>query len=132
MDPRYLLDTGPLLGLLRSHQPTVQLLRTLSRSQRLVISTITRLEVHAGMKDHERYQTQKVLSRFTAYPVDRDIADLAGDLMAKPVYRSTGMSMADALIAATAMTLSITLITYNIAHFQKISGLSLYPLDRDN
>ena len=129
MDARLLLDTGPLLRLLRGHQPTVQLIRTIGRTDRLAISTVTRLEIHAGMKANETYRTQKLLSRFTPYAVDRDIADLAGDLLARQTHRITGMGVADAIIAATALTLALTLVTYHQIHFQGIPGISLYPLE---
>jgi hypothetical protein len=120
-----LLDSGLVIRHLRRHQPTVQLLRGLGRMEFLSISTVTRAEVHAGMLPDERYATQKLLARFVNFPVERAIADLAGDLIARNT--TPGLALPDAIIAATALTHHLTLITYNARHFVDIAGLSLYP-----
>ncbi|MEZ4656293.1 MAG: type II toxin-antitoxin system VapC family toxin [Caldilineaceae bacterium] len=39
-----------------------------------------------------------------------------------------GIAVPDAIIAATALTHRLTLVTYNQAHFTIVPGLSLYPL----
>jgi predicted nucleic acid-binding protein len=130
MTAKTLLDTGPVLRQLRGHQPTVQLLRQIGRSDRLAISAITRAEVRAGMREDERYATQKLLSRLTTFDVNSQIADLAGELIARS-RSQTLMSLPDALIAATALLEGITLVTYNVAHFSLVRGLSLYVLPRE-
>ena len=56
----YLLDTGLVLRHLRGQRRVVSFLRALSKSERLFIATVTRLEVHAGMTPDERYATQKL------------------------------------------------------------------------
>lgn len=123
---RILLDSGLLIRHLRNHQPTVRLLRTLGRTERLSIATITRLEVRAGMNVEERYRTQKILSRFICYHLDPVIADQTGDLIRNLQSKGHGISVPDAIIAATALTYRLTLITYNQAHFAIVPGLSLY------
>jgi len=122
-----LVDTGLILGQLRDHQPSIQLLREFRRSDLLAISAVTRLEVRARMHEHERYYTQKLLSRFVTFDVDSKIADLAGDLIARSRSQSL-LSIPDAMIAATALLEGLTLVTYNVAHFAQVGGLSLYSL----
>ena len=124
---RLLIDTGPVVRQLRGHQPTVQLLRQVRGNERLAVSAITRLEVYAGMQEYERYDTRKLLSRFLTYSVSPDIADLAGELIARSRTRSL-LSVPDAVIAATALLERLTLVTYNVAHFAQVGGLSLYSL----
>jgi predicted nucleic acid-binding protein len=128
---RVLVDTGPILRQLRNHQPTIQLLRELRRGDRLGISVITRLEVRARMHEHERYDTQKLLARFVTFDVATDIADLAGDLIARS-RTSSLLSLPDAIIAATALLGGLTLVTYNVAHFAQVRGLRFYSLLPDN
>ena len=128
---RVLVDTGPILRQLRNHQPTIQLLRELRRGDRLGISVITRIEVRARMHEHERYDTQKLLARFVTFDVATDIADLAGDLIARSCTSSL-LSLPDAIIAATALLGGLTLVTYNVAHFAQVRGLSFYSLLPDN
>ncbi len=124
----YLLDTGVLLRHVRGQKSIVQLVRGLGRQDQLVISVITRLEVRAGMHPSERYATQKLLSRFTTFAVDRDIADRAGDLVREGRSSGRVRSLPDAIIAATALEHHLTLITFNVADFASIPGLSLYTL----
>jgi len=128
---RLLIDTGPVVRQLRGHQPTVQLLRQVRGNERLAVSAITRLEVYAGMQEYERYDTRKLLSRFLTYSVSPDIADLAGELIARSRTRSL-LSVPDAVIAATALLERLTLVTYNVAHFAQVSGLSIYSLPQED
>ena len=72
--------------------------------------------------------TKKLLSRFLTHNLDREIADRAGDIMSALRQNGRTASMPDAIIAATAIANNITLVTFNKAHFEVISGLSLYPL----
>lgn len=125
-----LLDTGIVLRHLRGHQPTVQLLRVVGKHDRLGIAAITRVEVHAGMHPDEKYVTQKLLGRFVTIPLDRAIADLAGDLVATQRRAGHGLAVPDAILAATAIAHRLTFLTYNQRHFVTITGLSLYPLER--
>jgi predicted nucleic acid-binding protein len=126
---RLLLDTGVVLRHLRGHQPTVQILRTVGKQERLGVAVITRVEIHAGMHADEKHVTQKLLGRFITFDLDRTIADLAGDLVATRRRAGHSLGVPDAIIAATAMAHRLTLLTYNRRHFATIQGLSLYPLD---
>lgn len=85
---RLLIDTGPVVHQLRGHQPTIRLLRQVRGGERLAISAITRLEIYAGMYEDERYSTRKLLARFLTYSVSPDIADLAGELIARSRARA--------------------------------------------
>lgn len=127
---RYLLDSGVLIRHLRGRSEAVRLLRGLGKRERLAIATVTRLEIHAGMLPEEKYQTQKLLSRFVTYDLDADIADRAGDYIRE--YRaggtSTTLSVPDAIIAATSIKHRLTLVTFNPKHFP-MPGLSLFPLE---
>jgi predicted nucleic acid-binding protein len=127
----YLLDTGVVLRHLRGQRRVVSLLRALSKEGRLSIATVTRLEVHAGMKPDERYATQKFLSRLADHNLDRAIADKAGDLIAASTKSGRLLGVPDAIIAATAIAANLTLVTLNPSDFKSITGLSLYGLDQD-
>jgi predicted nucleic acid-binding protein len=124
---RYLLDSGLLIRHLRGRPEAVRLLRDLGKRERLAIASVSRLEIHAGMQEQERYETQKLLSRFVTYDMGADIAERAGDYIRE--YRSQGVALAisDAIIAATAIQHGLTLVTFNPKDFP-MPGLSLFPL----
>jgi predicted nucleic acid-binding protein len=126
---RLLLDTGPLIRVLRGYQPTVRLVRGLGASERLAISTLTRMEIRAGMHPNEEYVTQRLLSRFENLPFDSPVADRTGSVIRKCRLEGVSISIPDAIIAATALSYNLTLITFNHAHFEPVGGLRLYPLD---
>ncbi len=125
---RYLLDTGLLIRHLRGHKQTVQLLRALGKTNRLCISTVTRLEVRAGAHLNEQDITQKLLSRFVNLELDTVVADKAGELIAQCKQRNQPILVPDAIIAATALVHDITLVTFNAKDFQNVPNLSLHPL----
>lgn len=124
---RYLLDTGLVIRHLRGQKNIVQLLRNLGKRQRLGIAAVTRLEIHAGMHPDEVYQTQKLLSRFVTYDLDSSIADRAGDYIREYRAKHTSLAIPDAIIAATAITYQLTLVTLNVKDFP-MSSLSILPL----
>ncbi len=125
---RYLLDTGLLIRHLRGQKSTVHLLRGLGKSNRLCISTVTRLEVRAGAHPGERALTEKLLSRFVNLDLDSAIADRAGDIIAQGKRSNQPILVPDAIVAATALVHSITLVTFNVQDFEHVANLSLHPL----
>jgi tRNA(fMet)-specific endonuclease VapC len=121
----YLLDTGIVIRHLRGQRRVVQLLRGFGALGRLSIATVTRLEMHAGMSPEEKDATQKLLSRFVTFDMDRDIADRAGDHIRENSLHGISLSVPDAIIAATAVKHGLTLVTLNRGDFEGIPGLSL-------
>lgn len=125
---RYLLDTGIVIRHLRGRKPIVKLVRSLNRTNRLAIATMTHVEIYAGMRPQESYATRKLLSRFANLPLDAAIAEHAGNLIKQGRQGNHPIAVPDAIIAATALRHRLTLITLNHDDFAGISGLSLYPL----
>ncbi len=79
----YLVGTGLLIRHLRGQKSTVKLLRGLSKNSRLDISIMTRCEIQAGAHPREHYITQKLLSRFVNFELDKRVADKVGKLVYK-------------------------------------------------
>ncbi len=59
------------------------------------------------------------------------LAERAGDLIRECQERHGSLSVPDAIIAATALTHGLTLVTLNRADFEGIPGLSLAPLPEE-
>jgi toxin FitB len=88
---------------------------------RLHYSVITRAELIAGSSATELIDL--LLAPFRELPVDRAIADRAGQ-----IRRESGIRLPDALIAATALEHRLGLATRNRADFDKVRGLRLRSL----
>jgi predicted nucleic acid-binding protein len=84
------------------------------------ISVVTRAELFAGREDGEP-TVEALLERFSEIDLTPDIATRAGR-----IRRDTGLDIADALIAATAIAHQIPLMTRNRRHFERISELRLH------
>jgi toxin FitB len=87
-------------------------------------SVVTRAELFAGRASQEKAVAQ-LLAPFREVPVDRAVAELAGRLR-----RERGIRIADALIAATAVTRGPRLMTRNVRDFADVPRLRLVAPDR--
>ena len=88
---------------------------------RLWYSVVTRCELYAGSRVDED-AVDRLLGPFREVPVDRAIAEEAGRLR-----RETGVRIADALIAASALEFGLTLATRNVRDFEKVPRLAVHP-----
>ncbi len=114
---RYLLDSNVLILHLRERREITELLQQWARVHYLYISVVTRTEILAGMRPHEKQRTMALLDSLDAIPVDEVIADRAGRLIYEYARKGVTLSLADALIAATALEHDLTLVTTNPRHF---------------
>lgn len=108
-----LIDTDVFVDHLRGAR------RLVPGTDRVSYSVITRAELFAG-RGTEETRVTRLLAPFREVAVDRAIAERAGR-----IRRQTGTSMADALIAATAIEHGLTLTTRNTADYAGIRGLKL-------
>ena len=111
----YLLDSDALIWLLRGRRDTLQRLERLGGP--FGVSVISQVEIWAGARDSEHRQIEDLFLSLTTYAVDQVVAALAGRLLRRPSHHGRRFELADALIAATAITHQLTLVTYNVSHF---------------
>jgi len=125
-----LLDTNVLAELLRPHgdrkvrafvetlgNPLVSALvfNELSYGVEMLAAGAKRARLSAGIETfRNRFRERTVF-------VDIEIADIAGRLRAGQARSGFALDAPDALIAATAVTLSARLATRNIRHFERMS-----------
>jgi predicted nucleic acid-binding protein len=109
-----LVDTDVLVDHLRGARPFKP--RTVTG---VSYSVITRAELFAGRASQEG-EVSRLLAPFRELPVDRHIAELGGRLR-----REHGIRLADALIAATALTHRLDLWTRNVRDFEAVPKLRL-------
>jgi predicted nucleic acid-binding protein len=119
----YLVDSDVLVDLTRGSTGAADYLDGLSEAWS--ISMITCLELLAGARtQRETAGLDLVLSGYQTIPPDAEVARWAYALMVA-FARSHGLQALDALIAATAIENSFTLVSKNRKHFQMIGELKL-------
>lgn len=124
---RYLLDTDIVIRHLRGQPAVVDWLRRLATQGRLGLASVTRSEVHAGLHPLEAELTQKLLNRLVTYHLSPTIADLAGDYIREYQNKKINLSAHSAIIAATAITCQLTVVTLKLNDFP-MPGITLCPL----
>jgi predicted nucleic acid-binding protein len=113
----YLFDTDILIWHLRGRADIVKVVEQLAEKNRLYISAISRTEVVMGMLPKEEMITMEFLSSLATCPVDKEVADKAGEYIR--IFRKKGVfiEIPDALIAATAVTNNLVLVTLNLKDY---------------
>lgn len=118
------IDTCVLIDVLRHRREAFDLVRTERLSGgRLHANEVTRLEVLAGMRPSEEWETRELLSTVIWHDLDREIAELAAEVGRQWLPRNRGIDAADLAIAATTVKLGARLLTVNVKRFPMFEGL---------
>ena len=107
--PNWLLDTNVVIGLLKGNKPAIDLAEDVQLDlRRIAVSQITRMELlgfqslDASEEDHIR----RFLGCCHVILLDEQIEELA-----IRIRRSTGLKLPDAIISATSIIKSLSLLT---------------------
>jgi tRNA(fMet)-specific endonuclease VapC len=127
---KYLIDTDWLIDASIGIPTAVRLLDLL-RDEGLAISIISYGEVLEGAVGGpdpatETARFRRFLARFAVVPLDEVTMDQFAVLRADLRRRGQLIPDLDLLIAATALTHDLTLLTRNVRHFARIPGLRIY------
>jgi predicted nucleic acid-binding protein len=127
----YLLDTNVLSELIRLRPDPLVETRFETEIEALFTSVICVEEIRYGAKIGppgnrlwERSQTE-VLPRLTILALDEALAIAAADLRAEWKIGGKPTGYRDGLIAATAKTKGLILVTRNTRHFDHVTGLQV-------
>lgn len=124
-----LFDTDILIDVGRKVADAVSYLEHAGQKTIIGISVITQMELMVGCRSKAELNIlEKFLRRFEVISLNEIISSRGINLLRD--YRlSHGLLIADALIAATALTIEAPLTTKNRKHYQFIKGLELlsYP-----
>src|SRR4051794_23697414 len=126
----YLLDTSVIIDLLNGKRNRPNLLTELiHQGNLLACCPINVTEIYAGLRASEEERTERFLKTLHYYPITWDIACLAGILKRDHSKKGKTIGLADATIAAVAITHHLPLLTDNVKDFT-MKGLQLYPLPK--
>jgi len=126
-----MLDTDILAEVMGGRNPIVEerALAYLAEYRRLSFSLITRYEILRGLK--ARHATRQILAfdelchASDVLPLTDPIVVRAAEIYANLRQQGQLISDADILIAATALTYGLVLVSGNVAHFGRIGGLRI-------
>jgi tRNA(fMet)-specific endonuclease VapC len=133
----HILDTDTLSHLHAGNQNVIRAIQQLSDSD-ISTTIITKVEMLRGRIDYILkaeadqdllkaqqlfYQTEELLSQIEVMAVTQDAVKRLAELVAIPTLRKVGR--ADLIIASIALSHRATLVTRNLRHFRKISGLKV-------
>ena len=118
-----LIDTNIFVDFLRNFPPALQLFSSFAGREDVVFSAITETELITGTANKDpkiREILVHFLRRWTKISLGNPVAAFAGDLC-----RDYGLSIPDAIIAATALAHDAELITRNVKDFQRVPELKI-------
>ena len=121
-----LIDTDILIDYLHKIEIAEKFLESIRISKDgLNISIITRMELIQGCRNKREISViLDILNEFGLIYVTEQISQRASELM-ENYSISHGLSIPDAIIAATAINMDLVLHSRNIRHFSVINGLKV-------
>lgn len=124
---RYLLDTNLCIRVLRDRPQAVRERFNLE-AEGLCISTIVLTELlHGAAKsdrpEHNRREVERFAARLTVLPFDEPAAGHAADIRAVLERQGRTIGGYDLLIAGHARSRGLTVVTGNLAEFERVEGL---------
>ncbi len=124
-----LVDTDILIDAGREIDQAINFLLDNEEKYQLAISAVTQMELMIGCRNKTELRAlEQFLNRFEIIPLDDLTARTAIELI-RTYHLSHGLLIADALIAATAITLQAPLATKNYRDYRFVESLKLkkYP-----
>lgn len=119
MEQRYLTDTNTIIDYLENKLPVSSI--SLLDNIPIQLSVISRIELLAWQKASD--QQIKILTGFiaasTVFNLEEDI--ILQSIEIRKIYK---LKLPDAIIAATALTNKLNLLTRNIKDFERVDGLT--------
>lgn len=122
-----IVDTDILIDAGRGIREAIDYLQELERRTSLAVSIVTQMELIVGCRNTaELRDLEQFLRHFRILKINEAISDKAVELLLQ--YRlSHGLLIADALIAATALSWDYPLASKNQRDYQFIVDLDLLP-----
>jgi predicted nucleic acid-binding protein len=117
MHKSLLIDSDILIDHLRKEKKALDFLDAeIEKGGLLFLSVISRTEIYAGIRKGEEEIVSSLFEIITPVNVDAAIADKAGEYLRR-FSKSHSLNIGDAVIAATANEMELSLATRNMKHY---------------
>ena len=125
---KFLLDTDSVSYALRGEGGVAEQIRA-HRPSELGLSAITLAELRFGAERRRSRRLHRLIDAFVGdvavLPFDEEAAGRFGKVAAALVSKGAKIGSLDAMIAAHALQLDLTLVTHNLKHFRRVRGLKV-------
>jgi len=127
MENLIIIDTDILIDVGREVKTAMNRLDKEEQTSALETSVVTQMELIVGCRNkQELNKLNRFLKRFQIVGLSESIGNKSIELLAR--YRlSHGLLIADSLIAATALTMDVHLLSKNQRDYRFIEGIKLLP-----
>ncbi len=119
----YIVDTDVMIDIQRGYGPALTWFASIPELPSIPGFVVMELIQDAQNKQQVRKVLQLVAPLAIVWPTETDCSRALSDFTAYHLSHKVGLI--DALIAACAVGRSATLCTFNVKHYQVISGLSM-------
>ena len=119
-----LVDTNILIDHLRGVEAATDFIQSVGK-ENLAVTTVVEMELYQGVRNRVEYaKLRKELLGFVRIDLNESISQ-TGLYLSQKFALSHQLSVADMLIAATALVYDLELRTYNLKDFHFIPGLKV-------
>lgn len=125
----YLLDTDTIIFSLKGHDVVIKNLQRHFHDS-MKISVITLMELYYGAYKSKKVESNlaKIKTLETSLeiiPLGSEVVEVFGMCKAKLEKKGTPLDDFDLILASSALTHNLVLVTNNLKHFKKIEGLKI-------
>ena len=129
--PRYLLDTNVLSAVARGRDHALIARFRATQIEDMAISTLSVMEIEFGLLNNPQLNEQRgammrrLLRELTPVTFDNPAALAAAKELLRLKRAGIMIGPCDLLIAATALSSDLTMVTANLGEFERIDGLQV-------
>jgi tRNA(fMet)-specific endonuclease VapC len=115
--PAYLLDTTALVGFSKKREPVLSRLRQMMATELVAVCPVVVAEFYSGLAPEERSDWDVFFASLDFWDHSDSVARRAGRFRYDYASRGQAISVADALVAATALEHDATILTDNVSDY---------------
>lgn len=118
-----IVDTDILIWILRGKEEIINLFiqKVEIQNKTMYITPIQIAEICAGLRENEKFITEKFLESFNIIDIDVEIGKLSGKYLNK-FRKSTNITLSDSMIAAATIINEMKLWTMNKKHYPMLEN----------